>query len=80
MSYSSGALRSAKSLVLRLFCEECRTVHFITRQGPVAQRIRHLTTNQGIPGSNPGRVDFFYFSTTQVNLGDHATPGADAGF
>ena len=28
--------------------------------GPVAQRIRHLTTNQGIPGSNPGRVDFFF--------------------
>ena len=25
-------------------------------RGPVAQRIRHLTTNQGIPGSNPGRV------------------------
>ena len=27
-------------------------------QGPVAQRIRHLTTNQGIPGSNPGGVVF----------------------
>ena len=27
--------------------------------GPVAQWIRHLTTNQGIPGSNPGGVDFF---------------------
>ena len=27
--------------------------------GPVAQRIRHLTTDQGIPGSNPGRVDLF---------------------
>ena len=26
--------------------------------GPVAQRIRHLTTNQGIPGSNPGGVVF----------------------
>ena len=30
--------------------------------GPVAQRIRHLTTNQGIPGSNPGRVVFFFLS------------------
>ena len=30
--------------------------YFITMRGPVAQRIRHLTTNQGIPGSNPGRV------------------------
>ena len=27
--------------------------------GPVAQWIRHLTTNQGIPGSNPGGVDYF---------------------
>ena len=27
--------------------------------GAVAQWIRHLTTNQGIPGSNPGGVDFF---------------------
>ena len=26
----------------------------------MAQRIRHLTTDQGIPGSNPGRVDFFF--------------------
>ncbi len=26
--------------------------------GPVAQWIRHLTTNQGIPGSSPGRVGF----------------------
>ena len=30
--------------------------------GPVAQWIRHLTTNQGIPGSNPGRVAFFSLS------------------
>ena len=27
--------------------------------GPVAQRIRHLTTNQGIAGSSPARVNFF---------------------
>ena len=26
------------------------------QKGPVAQRIRHLTTKQGIPGSNPGGV------------------------
>ena len=25
----------------------------------MAQWIRHLTTNQGIPGSSPGRVVFF---------------------
>ena len=30
-------------------------------EGPVAQRIRHLTTNQGIPGSNPGGVEVLYF-------------------
>ena len=30
-------------------------------EGPVAQRIRHLTTNQGIPGSNPGVVEVLYF-------------------
>ena len=28
------------------------------RGGPVAQRIRHLTTNQGIAGSSPARVKF----------------------
>ena len=45
-------------------------------KGPVAQWIRHLTTNQGIPGSNPGGVavilgkltfyplDFFYILIT----------------
>ena len=28
-----------------------------SNNGPVAQRIRHLTTNQGIAGSNPARVN-----------------------
>ena len=28
----------------------------IDHEGPVAQWIRHLTTNQGIPGSSPGGV------------------------
>ena len=27
--------------------------------GPVAQWITRLTTDQKIPGSNPGKVDFF---------------------
>ena len=36
--------------------EYCFDLHHSTYQGPVAQRIRHLTTNQGIPGSNPGRI------------------------
>ena len=29
--------------------------------GPVAQRITRLTTDQKIPGSNPGRVGVFFF-------------------
>ena len=33
----------------------------IVIEGPVAQRIRHLTTNQGIPGSNPGGVEVLFF-------------------
>ena len=28
-------------------------------RGLVAQRMRHLTTNQGIPGSSPGNVVIF---------------------
>ena len=31
-----------------------------SNNGPVAQRIRHLTTNQGIAGSSPARVNFFW--------------------
>ena len=30
------------------------------QDGPVAQWIRHLTTYQGIPGSNPGGVVHFW--------------------
>ena len=32
--------------------------------GPVAQRIRHLTTNQGIAGSNPARVNLLFLPIT----------------
>ena len=35
-------------------------VYHSFQDGPVAQWIRHLTTNQGIPGSNPGGVEYFY--------------------
>ena len=34
--------------------------------GPVAQWIRHLTTNQGIPGSSPGRIGSFDQPTTKL--------------
>ena len=40
-------------------CEYVCMYAFVVSTGPVAQWIRHLTTNQGIPGSNPGRVDVF---------------------
>ena len=33
--------------------------HIYASRGPVAQWIRHLTTNQGIPGSSPARVNIF---------------------
>ena len=34
--------------------------------GPVAQRIRRLTTDQKIPGSNPGRVGLLFLCISQV--------------
>ena len=33
-----------------------------TSAGPVAQWITRLTTDQKIPGSNPGRIETFRFS------------------
>ena len=38
----------------KLLCIVDRVWH-----GRVAQWIRHLTTNQGIPGSSPGMVESF---------------------
>ena len=35
----------------------------------MAQWIRHLTTDQGIPGSSPGRVVFFSSSEQQILSG-----------
>eukprot|EP00794_Sanderia_malayensis_P014143 gene14143-15620_t len=45
--------------------------------GPVAQWIRHLTTNQGIPGSSPGRVVFLN-CVTAINLGARLNPSIQA--
>ena len=41
--------------------------------GPVAQRITRLTTDQKIPGSNPGRVEFFFtpFYVTHVTTSEN---------
>ena len=36
--------------------------------GPVAQWITRLTMDQKIPGSNPGRFDVFFGSTTTQSL------------
>ena len=42
--------------------------------GPVAQRIRHLTTNQGIPGSSPGRIGSFDQPATKLESHQKALP------
>ena len=48
-----------------------------SKSGPVAQRIRHLTTNQGIAGSSPAKVE----SVMVLWLGYLAlTPVARVGF
>ena len=47
-----------------LFIVFAVTARVIKTCGPVAQWIRHLTTNQGIPGSSPGGVDYFCLSFT----------------
>ena len=36
-----------------------------TATGPVAQRIRYVTTNQGIAGTYPARVKYFVLEETQ---------------
>ena len=41
--------------VVRVCASSCKT-------GLVAQRIRHLTTNQGIAGSSPARINIFFFN------------------
>ena len=46
-------------VVVRIINYDYCLVHLC---GPVAQWIRHLTTNQGIPGSSPGRVAFFFLT------------------
>ena len=40
--------------------------YFCAILGPVAQWIRHLTTNQGIPGSSPGRIGSFDLSKINI--------------
>ena len=51
-----------------LICYYLTQFHNAEHNGPVAQRIRHLTTNQGIAGSSPARVKFLFplFSTVFV--------------
>ena len=39
-----------------IYEDNSRLLQCLEQKGPEAQRIRHLTTNQGITGSNPGGV------------------------
>ena len=44
----------------------CLGISRETYSGPVAQWIRHLTTNQGIASSSPARVKTFLFVSDEV--------------
>ena len=41
---------------------------YCKHSGPVAQRITRLTTDQKIPGSNPGRIDTFFILIFFINF------------
>ena len=56
------------SLVAPKFAVEARW----SKTGPVAQWIRHLTTNQGIPGSSPGRIGSFDQPATKLESHEKA--------
>ena len=61
--HEEGNMRTEYSMRQELSGENTmRTV------GPVAQRITRLTTDQKIPGSNPGRVEFFFFIRFYMKL------------
>ena len=57
--------------------EPGRKLYTFWLPGPVAQRIRHLTTNQGIAGSSPARVKKFSSSTLHILflMKNYAPPG-----
>ena len=64
-------LGSLKTTNRHLTCKEMdhlskRLDYFSPILGPVAQWIRHLTTNQGIPGSSPGRIGSFDLSKINI--------------
>ena len=66
-------LGSLKTTNRHLTCKEMdhlskRLDYFSPILGPVAQWIRHLTTNQGIPGSSPGRIGSFDLPKTAVRM------------
>ena len=44
----------------------------VVAYGPVAQWIRHLTTNQGIAGSSPARVNTFQVFFIPLNVKDYS--------
>ena len=60
VQYITGLFGREHCVALSLHnCRHQRIFYFGRTTGPMAQRIRHLTTNQGIAGSNPARVKFF---------------------
>ena len=59
---ATANMRETKTNSVRRFI--CCFLDKCKMYGPVAQWIRHLTTNQGIPGLSPGGVDCF--SLTEV--------------
>ena len=62
----TGVLQQYSYLSYRLYCFPRPDI-----SGPVAQRIRHLTTNQGIAGSNPARVNVKLFLTNETRHSSH---------
>ena len=58
-TYEEGNIRTDYSMG-KEFDRQCA----VSAVGPVAQRITRLTTDQKIPGSNPGRVGNFFFLTS----------------
>ena len=57
--FSTDTYMQSLLLTHNMYDNSYQQTTYCLMTGPVAQWIRHLTTNQGIPGSNPGRVELF---------------------
>lgn len=54
-----------KKYFYNCYCTVNNTQH--VKYGPVTQRITRLTTDQKIPGSNPGRIDYIFSFPSKTN-------------